>query len=75
MSTGELSRAQTALAVAVAAAILGPLVEIGVVALGGASYDERVDDLAGVAPWLPWLYFAAGAIAARAWSAIARDGR
>lgn len=63
-----------ALTVAVAAAVLGPLAEIAVVAAGAASYGERVDGLAGVAPWLPCLYFAAGAVAARLWSAVKRDG-
>jgi hypothetical protein len=62
-----------ALAVASAAAVLGPLAEIAVVAAGASSYGESVDGLAGVAPWLPCLYFAAGAVAARLWAAI-RDG-
>lgn len=62
-----------ALAVAAGAAVLGPLAEIAVVAAGASSYGERVDGLAGVAPWLPCLYFAAGAVAARLWAAI-RDG-
>jgi len=59
-----------ALAVATAAAVLGPLAEIAVVAAGAASYADPVDGLAGVAPWLPCLYFAAGAVAARLWSAL-----
>lgn len=63
-----------ALAVACAAAILGPLFEIGVVQIGAASYAGDSDGLAGVAPWLPCLYFAAGAVASRLWSAVARDG-
>jgi hypothetical protein len=62
------------LAVAVGAAILGPLAEIVIVEIGAASYGDHVDGLAGVAPWLPCLYFAAGAVAARLWPAIARDG-
>lgn len=62
-----------ALAVACAAAVLGPLAEIGVVALGAASYGATTDGLAGVAPWLPCLYFAAGAVTARLWSAV-REG-
>lgn len=62
-----------ALAVAAGAAVLGPLAEIAVVAAGASSYGERVDGLAGVAPWLPCLYFPAGAVAARLWAAI-RDG-
>ena len=57
-----------------AAAVLGPLAEIAVVAAGASSYSDPVDGLAGVAPWLPCLYFAAGAVAARLWSAIADPG-
>jgi hypothetical protein len=60
-----------ALAVGVAAAIAGPLVEIGVVAAGAAGYADDSDGLAGVAPWLPCLYFAAGAVATRLWQAVA----
>jgi hypothetical protein len=60
-----------ALTVALAAAVAGPLVEIGVVATGAASYADGSDGLAGVAPWLPCLYFAAGAVAARLWRAVA----
>ena len=62
------------LLVALAAAIAGPLVEVVIVELDLASYANDADDLAGVAPWLPCLYFEAGAVAARLWSAIARDG-
>jgi len=61
-----------AFAVAAGAAVAGPAVEIVVVALDGASYAD--DGLFGVAPWLPCLYFAAGAVAAGLWAAIARDG-
>jgi hypothetical protein len=63
-----------ALAVAAAAAVAGPLAEIGVVAVGASGYAEDTDGLAGVAPWLPCLYFAAGAVASRLWGAVARDG-
>lgn len=63
------------LAIALAAAVLGPLAEILVVELGAASYAPGADSLAGVAPWLPCLYFAAGAVASRLWAAVARDGR
>jgi hypothetical protein len=63
-----------ALVVAVGAAIAGPLAEIGIVALGAASYANDADGLGGVAPWLPCLYFAAGAVASRLWATIARDG-
>ena len=61
-----------AFAVGVAAAVLGPAVEALIVALDGATYAD--DALAGVAPWLPCLYFGAGAVAAGIWGAIARDG-
>ena len=63
------------LAVAAGAAIAGPVTEIVLVAVGAASYAEDADGLGGVAPWLPCLYFAAGAVAAGLWPAIARDGR
>lgn len=62
------------LAVACAAAVAGPLAEIGIVAVGAARYEHGVDQLAGVAPWLPGLYFAAGAVASRLWAAVQRDG-
>jgi hypothetical protein len=62
------------LLVAAGAAVAGPLVEIGIVELDLAHYADDADALGGVAPWLPCLYFAAGAVAARLWSAIARDG-
>jgi hypothetical protein len=51
------------LAVAVGAALLGPVAEMGVVASGAAHYASDSDGLSGVAPWLPCLYFAAGAVA------------
>ena len=51
------------LAVAAGAAILGPVAEMGVVASGAAHYASDSDSLGGVAPWLPCLYFAAGAVA------------
>lgn len=63
-----------ALRVALGAAVLGPLAEIGVVAVGAASYAEDADSLGGVPLWLPSLYFAAGAVASRMWAAVQRDG-
>jgi hypothetical protein len=57
-----------AFAVATAAAVLGPAAEILLVELGAASYAD--DGLAGVAPWLPCLYFGAGAIASGLWAAL-----
>jgi hypothetical protein len=62
------------LAVAAGAAVAGPVTEIVLVAIGAASYADDTDGLGGVAPWLPCLYFAAGAVAAGLWAAIARDG-
>jgi hypothetical protein len=60
-----------ALLVGLGAAVAGPLVEIGVVAAGAASYADDSEGLAGVAPWLPCLYLAAGAVASGLWRAIA----
>jgi hypothetical protein len=54
------------------AAVIGPLAEIVVVAIGAAEYAPSADQLAGVAPWLPCLYFAAGAVAFRLWDALGR---
>lgn len=52
------------------AAVAGPLAEIVVVAIGAAEYAGDSDGLFGVAPWLPCLYFAAGAVAFRLWDAL-----
>ena len=57
-----------AFAVALSAAVLGPLAEIVLVELGAASYAD--DALFGVAPWLPCLYFGAGAVASGLWAAL-----
>jgi len=51
-----------------------PRSKIALVALRAASHADDSDALGGVAPWLPCLYFAAGAVAARLWQAIARPG-
>jgi hypothetical protein len=59
--------------VAASAAVAGPLAEIVLVELGAASYAD--DRLFGVAPWLPCLYFAAGAVAAGLWAAVRGAGR
>ena len=67
-----------ALAIAVAAAGLGPVAEILLVEAGAAEYASDADGLGGVAPWLPCLYFAAGAVASGLWDAVAvsrRPGR
>jgi hypothetical protein len=62
-----------ALLIGLGAAVAGPLVEIGVVAAGAAGYADDSDGLAGVAPWLPCLYLAAGAVASGLWRAIAES--
>jgi hypothetical protein len=54
------------------AAVLGPAAEIAVVQLGAARYASDADGLFGVAPWLPPLYFAAGAVAFRLWEVFGR---
>ena len=59
-----------ALAFAVVAAVVGPLAEIGVSHAGWAHYASDADGLWGVAPWLPSIYFAAGAVTCRLWSAV-----
>lgn len=59
-----------AFAVAAVAAVAGPLAEAGIVAAGAASYRPGSDGLLGVAEWLPFLYFAAGAVASGLWPAL-----
>ena len=54
-----------ALVCALAAAVIGPLAEIVIVELELAEYAASADELFGVALWLPALYFAFGAVAAR----------
>ena len=61
-----------ALGVAVGAAIAGPLAEIVLVEIDAAEYASDSDGLGGVAPWLPCLYFAAGAVASGLWDALGR---
>lgn len=56
-------------------AVSGPLAEIGVVAADASHYAEDSDGLFGVAPWLPALYFAAGAVASGLWPALRRGER
>lgn len=63
------------LAFALGAAVAGPAAELGIVAVGAAEYGPRVDGLFGVAPWLPCLYFAAGAVASGLWRAFEDGGR
>ena len=52
-----------AFAIAAGAAVLGPIAEMLVAASGASHYASDSDALGGVAPWLPCLYFAAGAVA------------
>ena len=58
-----------ALAAGVLAAVVGPLAEIAVSHAGLAHYAADADGRGGVAPWLPSLYLAAGAVSAQLWSA------
>lgn len=60
-----------ALLAGTAAALAGPAAEIAIVAAGAARYASGSDGLLGVAPWLPALYFAAGAVASGLWAAMA----
>ena len=62
------------LAVALVAAVLGPVAEMAVVAAGASHYTSGSDALGGVAPWLPCLYFAAGAVASGILRALAGSG-
>jgi hypothetical protein len=65
-----------AFAAALAAAVIGPLAEVVIVALDAAHYAPDADGLGGVAPWLPCLYFAAGAVVSGLWRAVeAAPGR
>ena len=59
-----------ALVIALVAAVVGPLVEIVVVALDAAHYAPDADGLGGVAPWLPCLYFGAGAVISGIWGPL-----
>ncbi len=49
----------------VLAASVGVCSEIALVGAGVFEYSHQIDRLAGVAPWLPALYFAFGAVVAR----------
>ena len=60
-----------AFAIAAGAAVLGPIAEMLVAASGAAHYASDADALGGVAPWLPCLYFAAGAVASGVLGALA----
>lgn len=57
------------------AAVLGPLAEVVVVEAELASYSPDADGLAGVAEWLPALYFAFGVVAARLAELVARPNQ
>lgn len=56
--------------IATGAAVAGPIAEMLVSAAGAAHYASDSDALGGVAPWLPCLYFAAGAVASGALGAL-----
>jgi hypothetical protein len=62
----------SAFVIAAGAAVAGPLAEIALVSAGAADYAADSDGLAGVAPWLPCLYFAAGAVASGLWTPMER---
>ena len=57
-----------AFGIATAAAVLGPVAEMFI-----ADYASDSDGLFGVAPWLPCLYFAAGAVASGVLGALTRS--
>ena len=54
----------------VVVAVVGPLAEIAVSHASLAHYAADADGLGGVAPWLPSIYLAAGAVSAQLWSAV-----
>lgn len=58
----------------VAAAVVGPLVEIAEVQAGIFEYSDNVDGLLGVGPWLVPLYFAFGVVCARLGEIFAAAG-
>jgi hypothetical protein len=62
-----------AFALASTAALLGPSAEIGGVASGAIRYAADSSALFGVAPWLPCLYFAAGAVSSGLWRLVERS--
>lgn len=59
-----------AFALAIAAAIIGPVAEMLVMEIGAARYLPGSDGLVNVSPMLPPLYFAAGGVASGMWRAI-----
>lgn len=61
------------LALAFGAAVLGPVAEMVVVAIGAAHYASDADALGGVAPWLPCIYFAAGAVASGILASLSQE--
>jgi hypothetical protein len=65
----------SAFVIAAGAAVAGPLAEILLVSVDAAEYAPDSDGLAGVAPWLPCLYFAAGAVASGLWVPMERAVR
>jgi hypothetical protein len=55
------------------AAVIGPVVEIGLVEAGVFAYAPAADGLFGVGPWLPPLYFAFGVVVALLGELCAKD--
>jgi hypothetical protein len=61
------------LGVAAACAVIGPATEIGFVAAGVYRYAPESNHLYGVAPWLPCLYLALGAVTSGVLRALAPE--
>jgi hypothetical protein len=57
------------------ATVVGPAVEIGLVAIGAVEWAADSRGLFGVAPWLPCLYFAAATIASGLCAALDAPAR
>ncbi|MFI5509377.1 hypothetical protein ACIA48_18065 [Mycobacterium sp. NPDC051804] len=57
----------------VLAAVIGPIVEIGLVKVGVFAYNADSDQLFGVGPWLVPLYFAFGVVVAMLGEIAAKD--
>jgi hypothetical protein len=60
-----LADGAAAIVCGVAAAVVGPLVEVAIVEAELSEYAESADSLLGVPCWLPFLYLAFGVVAAR----------
>ena len=65
LTAARFASGPAALACGLAAAIVGPAVEIAIVEADAAAYAPTADGLFGVALWLPALYFAFGVVVSR----------